>query len=272
MSADSEWSFLLPRDGMGGLIAMLAAYFDDAGTHDSSAVIGFAGLIGIEEQWKAFEGAWKAKLRAPLPGKGPLKRFHMTDCMARAGEFVCYSHGEVDAVAHDFRQIIIGSGVCGYAVAVSRRDWAETVAKSPVVGWFGDDEAFCFKDCVAKSGFFTANQQFTEKRLMLAFDNRPHRTAVNEWIYQQYQKLPSRDDLDLLGLSFLDSTAYVPLQGADMFAWEFIKHCQGLLKSPEPIAPRPHARQFFESGRFHMGFVDRSICDQLVGLLGVTPA
>ena len=71
MSADSEWSFLLPRDGMGGLIAMLAAYFDDAGTHDSSAVIGFAGLIGIEEQWKAFEGAWKAKLRAPLPGKGP---------------------------------------------------------------------------------------------------------------------------------------------------------------------------------------------------------
>jgi len=251
---------------------MLTAYFDDTGTHKEAPVIGFGGLIGNEEQWYLFTGSWLEKLKSPLSGKPPLRRFHMTDCMARQEEFRDYSVPERDAVIHDFRQLIIASGVWGYAVGVARRDWDELVKPSPVSGWFGDPEAFCFRDCVGKMCTFVSEISRVDKELSLVFDDRPHRTEINEYIYGQYQAYkPLRGNTNLLGLSFLNSTNFVALQGADMFAWEFFAHAKQLLLTDDNT-PRPHAQQFFNTGRFHMGLVDRPTCERLAGALGVPQA
>src|SRR5215469_8112067 len=110
--------------------------------HSRSPLVGFGGLIGNEEQWYLFAASWHAKLRAPLSGKPPLNRFHMTACMARVDEFEGYSEAERDAVLYDFRQLVIASGVWGYAVGVSQRDWDELIAPLPIRGWLGDAEAF----------------------------------------------------------------------------------------------------------------------------------
>jgi hypothetical protein len=201
----------------------------------------------------------------------------MTDCVARRGEFVGYSDAEADAVTHDFRQIIIASGVWGYAIGVSRPDWENIMAPSPVSLWFGDAEAFCFRDCVSKMLLFVDGFSLVDKELSLVFDNRPHRTALNEHIYRQYQMLPQPHNAKLLGVSFLDSTSFTPLQGADMFAWEFFTHCRNLLEpggADVALEPRPHAKQFFDVGRFHMNLVDKAICEKLAGpdVLGVPQA
>lgn len=254
---------------------MLTGYFDDTGTHDNSPLIGFAGLIGNEEIWHLFEASWHEKLQRPLPGKPLLERFHMADCMARQGEFQGYSVPERDAVVYDFRQIIIASGVWGYAVGVSRPDWDELVKPSPIVGWFGDAESFCFRDCVSKMCGFVAELSPADKDLSLAFDKRPHRAEINEYVIRQVQEIQQFTQrpasANLLGVSFLDSTGSLPLQGADMFAWEFFTHCKRLLASDDNT-PRPHAKQFFECGRFFMAVVDRPTCEKLVGLLGVRQA
>src|SRR4051794_36222543 len=97
---------------------MSMGYFDDSGTHGSSEVVVWGGLMGTESQWLKFELKWKAKLAEPLPGKPPLKRFHMAECDAGDGEFIGYNRGELDAVTHDFRQIILDAGVYGYAAGV----------------------------------------------------------------------------------------------------------------------------------------------------------
>jgi hypothetical protein len=264
---------LLPRSNVDGALAMLTAYFDDTGTHDTSPVLAIAGLIGNESIWSQFEAAWRDRLSQPLPGKPTLRRFHMADCMARQGEFVGYSDAEADAVTHDFRQIIIGSGVYGYAVGVSRADWDQIVAPTPMLYWFGDAEAFCFRDCVAKMLAFVHHFSPSDKDLSLVFDNRPHRTTINEYLYKQYQKFPEVHGANLLGVSFLASEEFVPLQGADMFAWEFYTFARHLLAAGGAMPePRPHARQFFDCGRFHMGVVDHATCERIVGLLGVPQA
>jgi hypothetical protein len=260
---------LLPRSSADGCLAMLTGYFDDSGTHDQSPVVVFGGIIGREIEWQRFEVPWRAKLQAPLPGKPPLRRFHMTDCMARSEEFAGYSEAERDAVIHDFRQIIINSGVMGYAVGVSRRDWQELIVP-PLLYVFGDAEMYCFRDCVSKMVTFVDLLSKDDKQLSLVFDNRPHRTEANKFVYEQYQRFPST--AQLCGLSFLSSDAFVPLQGADMFAWEFFNFTRKLLADDNGVLPRPHARQFFDSGRFHMGLVDRATCEKIALLLGVKQA
>jgi hypothetical protein len=254
---------------------MLTGYFDDTGTHDASPFIGFGGLIGNEEIWYLFQASWHEKLQRPLPGKPPLKRFHMWECMNRVDEFASYSEPERDAVIHDFRQLIIASGVWGYAVGVSRPDWDELVQPSPMAGWFGDAEAFCFRDCVAKMCGFVTELSAVDKELALVFDNRPHRTEVNEFLVGQVQQIQQftrkPNSATLIGVSFENSTKTMPLQAADMFAWEFFAHCKQLLSSGDNT-PRAHAKQFFDSGRFFMGAVDRATCEKLVGLLGVRQA
>src|SRR5207302_10270039 len=106
---------------------MLTAYFDDSGTHDDSAFVLLGGLYGTDEQWEAFDIAWRAKLAAAVPDKPSLRRFHMFDCQHGDGEFVGYSKPERDALIHDLRNIIIDGGLHGYCCGGSRGDWDDLV-------------------------------------------------------------------------------------------------------------------------------------------------
>jgi hypothetical protein len=45
---------------------------------------------------------------------------------------------------------------------------------------FGDAEAFCFRDCVAKMLSFVHHFSLIDKALSLVFDKRPHRSGIND--------------------------------------------------------------------------------------------
>jgi hypothetical protein len=67
------------------LIAMLAAYFDESGTHQGSGFITMAGYISPVGDWKRFQTQWtKTLLRA---GLAPSVPFHMADLVARRPPF-----------------------------------------------------------------------------------------------------------------------------------------------------------------------------------------
>jgi len=105
----------------------------------------------------------------------------------------------------------------------------------------------------------------SDRDLSLVFDDRPHRTPLNERIYRQYQSFSQQLNAKLLGVSFLNSTQFVPLQAADIFAWEFYNHARDIVNAISN-GPRPHAKQFFDTGRFQMGLVDRATCQRLAAV------
>ena len=87
-------SVVLPRRWReGGMLLMLKAYFDDAGTHNGSPIAVMGGLIGTVAQWERLEDRWGKQLADPLPeaGKPRLQMFHMAECEASQGEFRDYS-------------------------------------------------------------------------------------------------------------------------------------------------------------------------------------
>src|SRR6266567_6483744 len=103
------------------MFVILRAYFDDSGTHAESDVVVIGGLIGNVAQWEDFERQWTQKLKCPLPHKPPLKRFHLSACNARTGEFASYSDAEQNAATHDFREIIINTKLTSTASAIDRK-------------------------------------------------------------------------------------------------------------------------------------------------------
>jgi hypothetical protein len=253
-AAIPDWlRLLLPSPG-DGAVSVITAYFDDTGTHVGSPVVGFGGLFGDAGAWKDFDERWRAKLQAPLRGKDALRRFHMADCMAREDEFRGYSEGERDAIIHDFRQIIIESGVWGYAMLASQADWAEVVPNE-YQQIIGDAEAYCFRDVVGRMiGFI--DRHSADADLALVFDNRPEKEESNNAIYRQFQGLAVRTQL--AGIFFLENRKFSPLQGADMWAWEVFNQASASIREGRAVDPRPHAKQYHESGRFEAHWCDRT--------------
>ena len=136
-----------------GLLVILRAYFDDAGTHGSSNVVMLGGLIGTCEQWDKFEASWAAKLADPLPEyhKPPLRKFGVGDCVGRrAGSgFEHYSEPEAQAVRHDFRQIILDTKLTGVAASVDKKSWDELIT-IPIRNVMGDAISVCFYQCLSE--------------------------------------------------------------------------------------------------------------------------
>jgi hypothetical protein len=86
---------------------VLAAFFDDSGTHASTPVVAIGGLLGTGEQWGVFGSTSTALMHNPLPGKPPLKQFHLSPRRAAQGEFRNYSLVERDHITKLFRKIIL---------------------------------------------------------------------------------------------------------------------------------------------------------------------
>jgi hypothetical protein len=112
---------------------------------------------------------------------------------------------------------------------------------------------------------YTRHISTVEKDLSLVFDDRPHRTEINERISKHYQSLPASNGPRLHSVSFSDGASIRPLQAADLFAWEFFNHVRAMLQlDGNEAPPRPHARQFFDTGRFSMQYTDRETCLKLL--------
>lgn len=220
---------------------MLTAYFDDSGTHAGSPVVLMGGLMGVERQWTDFESAWDAHLKAPLGGeRPPLKRFHMYDCEHGEGEFGHWKKAERDRFIYELREVIFASGLFGYACAIDRKEW-DGLIRATVREMTGDAEQYCVISCILRT-LEHAKRLAPGEPVAFVFDNRPHREESNKKIfdlYNGYHKIggpipePAR-------IAFESSADTLPLQAADLFAWEVRNHAIDWIHLGHDAPRRPH--------------------------------
>jgi hypothetical protein len=250
----------LPRHSIDGGLCMLSAYFDDSGTHDGSDIIVYACFIGTENEWGVLEPAWKAKRDEPLPGKPPLRKFHMTDCISGYGEFRNYSVEERELVIEGFHDIILASNVIGRAIGLSRHDWDRQITGGQRL-FFGDAESFCVRTCLSFAADWTANNQ-GDKQVTMIFDDGPQHQARTRAIGEEIKRTHNGSEgrAEMFGPSFLPTEKFVPLQAADMLAWESYAYGRGWLKDPKKEIGLRY-RRLIETNRITAGFLDREIIE-----------
>jgi hypothetical protein len=238
-------------------------YFDDSGTHRSSEVVVVGGLIGRPERWCVFEEQWGAKLADPLPeaSKPALTKFGLADCNALKGEFLGYSEAEADAVTHDFRQILIGSGLIGFAAAIERKPWAELVMSRDPPPFKGDVE-----ECVCKCIEELLSIAGAGSGSAAAIFDKGFWTPQMQTIAEQYTlSLASPQLVRVSDLVVADTYA---LQGADIVATENYWHAARVLKLGPDAQPRAHMRHYLDN-MFHEGIIlDRAGIETLVSSVG----
>jgi hypothetical protein len=218
---------------------MHRAYFDDSGSHDASEVVLLAGVFGHECQWQFFSELWTAKLADPSPGKPPLKRFHMTECQSSRGEFSGWKRTETDFLIHELGQIVIRCGIWSHATAISRKDWDELII-GDFRQYVGDAEGMCTRDVYIRTVNW-GHAKAGSSKLAFIFDDRPDREEENKRIFGLFETFQNEHagTPKLASLSFETAQNALPLQAADLIAWEMYQHALDVLKKEaELTAPR----------------------------------
>jgi hypothetical protein len=253
---------LLPRDCRNGWLAMLGAYLDDSGSHSSSDIVITAGVAGTEAELRSLEWLWRKELDSPIEGlKPPLKRSHMTECQDFRGEFERWTRPETDYLCHRLQTVIIDSGVMAYGMACSRKDWDDLVTGNIRAIW-GDAEGMCITNCFTK--LIGWAQKFTfDPEMGFIFDSRTKEVerranAVFE-VYRRLIDMPS-----LVGVSFLNSHKILPLQAADMVAWEFYQYANDILVNGFVDAKRPQYLRLASNMVWHGQIATRKSIKRIV--------
>jgi len=207
------------------VIAMLGAYFDDSGTHDHSDIVVVAGIFGTGWQITSLERVWRSHLERPLGYMRPLRRFHMTECHESRGEFLGWKRTETDYFCHQLRSAMIESHVAAYGIACARKDWDDLVS-GDMQAILGSPEGLCIRNVFVRClGYLQA--QYFDPQVTFVFDNRPSTTVRDaKVVFETFQSWVQEPKL--MGIEFSSSFNVLPLQAADMVAWEIYQHAKDI--------------------------------------------
>jgi hypothetical protein len=235
---------------------MLTAYFDDSGTRAGSNITLLAGLSGNAYQWDYFNSLWKQALDAPLDGTKPrLRRFHMFDCYGSRQEFTGWSRTEAEHFVQQLANIIFKCGLWGCATAVTAKTREKDAA---AVARRGSDDAE--GGAVRNSFYLTLDWARTsaayDREIAFVFEDRPERREEYQTAYNVFS-----DDVRAAGappvpasLTFANAGTVLPLQAADLFAWEVYQDELSFLHRDRPAGKfnQKLITRMAASGRFRI--------------------
>lgn len=205
------------RDGS-GLFVMLECYLDDSGTHDSSRVIVWGGIVGHQQYLAEFEDGWNARLENPCEGRPPLKNgFHSYDLARGEGEFQGYNQAERDRSRYNFRKVIVDAGLTWVSYGISVEGW-EKYSKGYFQLGIGSAERLIFGRTI-----MTVCDSAKEFGEPVSFQFDKGREAYVATIIQSAVD-ESRIDNGLVSHGFSCVKKNVGLQAADLVAHESYRY------------------------------------------------
>ena len=235
-------------------IAMLEAYVDDSGTHEGSRAAVVAAFVASREQWARFESDWRRML-----AEQGLSAFRMSDFENGWGEFRDWDPVRRQKVREFVFTTIKIRTQCRMATGIEVEAiravvppsddtrpyfWCVIELLKHIARWAGkyapgQNIAYVFEDGTQGKG-----------QIMEALDYvRRHRETWAKYHIASY--------------AFGDKRKVVPLQAADVLAYECYKELTN--RRLQPSNPRPRRRSLVTllAVRHHLFFVDRPAMERM---------
>ena len=210
---------------------ILQPHADDSGSDPQSHTFVFGGLVASPSRWLEFTSEWQAALDS-----GPIKLeyFKMTEAMALTGEFSLtrgWNRKKRDEKLAEFVEIILRHAKYGAWVSMRQADFKTYIRGIPLP----------VRNTISDTPFLFMITQFI---LLVCDDAKRHReSCVFDFVFDEQMGIEKhfikwwehiKDIAQDNGLrGFLDARpvfrnekSILPLQAADLFAWEHRKHLQ----------------------------------------------
>jgi hypothetical protein len=223
---------LLPK---GGTVAMLEAYFDESA---QGGVFNVAGFAFAKPQVKKFSKQW-SKLFSPYGF------CHMTDLHARQEQFEGINDDEASRLCVEAINIINERTAFGVAVGCNLSEIDDFLPKH--IEGFGNAYPFCCHIAMQMLGTLVSESGFDD-RIAYVFE------SGHEYAAEAYRFMAITDGAPVLKAAyrhyshaFVPKEDAVPLQAADLFAWEYARYWN-LTVSQQKIKMRKSLASLLSSG------------------------
>lgn len=215
-------------------LVLLKACFDDAGTDEKSDVVTCAGYIAWQKNWNSLDRLWRHTLRSFHVAEFSMKEFAHFD-----GDFKGWPESRRQSFLGQLLAAIPRHVDRGFIVSVYRSDYERHI--SPAVRErVGTAFSFCAQVCM---GLLEANEiqleptRWPRHRVHFLFESGTAKGwQVQRAFDESYTKKSRLHDLRKMGYG---SKGALPLQAADLIAYEANKHLRDWLNPPKgKFSPR----------------------------------
>jgi hypothetical protein len=211
---------LHPRSSQLRQMAMLRAYLDESTDSKRERVFAIAGYLGTEEEWLKLENAWKEATRG-------LECFHMAECESQVGEFEEWPKEKCIELVTALVTILLERELYGVCSAIMIDDFKRVFPDEPLDTLY----YLCFQHCVSSIAELACSRG---EEVAFVFDRTSEfsGTALNhynalatseKWQYSRW----------LGPIAFESKVKFIPLQAADLVAYETFKYMHNAQYDPQ---------------------------------------
>lgn len=205
------------------VLGVLIAYFDDSADDD---LVCMAGYVSTAEKWEEFELRWKEVLV-----KYGISFFHMKEYAHRTGEFQGWPEEKRVALMKELIAVIQACVLYGVAVAISAKDY-ESEFPEELKKFLRNPYYLAVYSCLSQALNYHMKNHADEE-IAFVWDEKSKVAAEMQRIYVAYKAADFIPRPELLGsLTFADDKKFVPLQAADLLAYEYRKFHEGWERRP----------------------------------------
>lgn len=202
---------------------MFRAFLDESGTHENSPVIIVAGYVARPPAWRKFEAKWQRTLH-------PIKVFHSNECNGFHCEWEGWSKPDRDAKVKKLLPIVRDIDGVGLAIGVVLKDVNEALSQRPdLLPYWGNPYESCFHWWI---GLMLKLMQERGNREPLAVVHEQNQYADEANRAFKWHQKHNDPHGQLVSFSFGAKEKFVPLQAADILAYEANRRLQNIEGTP----------------------------------------
>lgn len=207
-------------------MALLTAYCDASGSTSPAKVFTLAGWIGDAQAWADLDNRWKGVL------PDGLRAFHMREFAHCRGNFEGWSEAERRELMGELLEILCSSRLIGSVAFSVNRAWFHHSIDPETERWIGGLIGFSITEFAAAAKSFLGNVAHFQ---VLA--PNPQVAVVMEsgdrysgYVAGEFNN--AQDISPFVSFRLAPKEACVPLQAADLLAWEVAKQATERTKNP----------------------------------------
>mgnify|MGYP001577752440 CR=1 FL=1 len=222
---DAAFPYGMPADQRRAIVLEVRGYFDESGVHSTSDVTIVAGFLNTPAQWDEFSTQWSKALN-----DWNLGQFHMTDFANQVPPFADWKEDKRRSLLQRLLDIIVNTAGVSIGFAIPNRAFGQLVSeavKNYVSGPYG---------MAAQLLFMNAPDFITPPEAWFAYFLEAGAVGRGQILdtFSKNQAHPTlKEEFRVISLDFVDKRDFLPLQAADILAYELYKHYPNQSFSPE---------------------------------------